>query len=331
MVVETKAASHERPLPIYAIFGSDDFLRTQAMREVVRGIIGDDRDSMAYVEFDGRSAPSAEVLDECRTPSLLAPVRVVCVRDADGFVTVNRAALEKYLLSPSPTGSLILVCDKWDARWKIYKLAAQIGRNIPCHPPKRRADLAAWITRRANQAHRCRLDSAAAYRLIDLVGDQLGLLNTELAKLATFVAPQTAIRLADIESLVGASRAEKVFGITDAIARRDASGALALWDQVLATDRDAPYRAVGGLAFGFRKLLDAKRLVAQGLTVAESAQRANIWTDPPSLKRQLDRFSLRQWQDHLVQLLRIDMGAKTGLGTVRSSVEKLIVQLCAAS
>jgi DNA polymerase-3 subunit delta len=330
-VTEKKAAETKPPLPVYAIFGSDLFLTTRALHEVVHRVLGDDRDKMAFVEFDGRTAALADVLDECRTPSLLAPIRLVCVRDADEFVTVNRTALETYLQSPSPTGVLILVCTRWDARWKIYKQVNRIGRNIPCNPPKRRSDLVGWVTGHARAAYQCKLDSAAAYRLIDLTGDDLGQLDMELAKLASYVAPRTAIRLADVEGLVGASRVEKVFGITDAIARHDAPGALALWDQVLATDRDAPYRAVGGLAYGFRKLAEAKRLVRQGLSVAESAKRTHIWADLTDLKRQLDRFSLRQWQDHLVQLLRIDVGAKTGLGTVRSSVEKLIVTLCSTA
>jgi DNA polymerase III delta subunit len=140
------------------------------------------------------------------------------------------------------------------------------------------------------------------------------------------------IRQQDVESLVGASRAEKVFGITDAIARRDAPGALALWEQVLATDRNAPFLAIGGLAYGFRKLAEARRLVErEGLPMAEAARQANVWGDPATVKRQLDRFSLGQLRDHLVQLLWIDVGTKTGLGSVPTSVERFLVQLCTAS
>jgi DNA polymerase-3 subunit delta len=330
MAAEVKPEKARQTLAACAIFGSDSFLRLQALNEVIEGVLGQDRQSMALAEFDGRSAELAEVLDECRTPSLLAPTRLVCVRQADEFVTAHRGALEKYLQSPSPTGVLVLVCERWGAGTRLYKLVAKIGRNIPCNPPKRRSELVSWITSHGSRAHHCQVQNAAAYRLADLVGDEMGVLDTELAKLATFVSPRSTIRIADVESLVGASRVEKVFGITEAIARRDAPAALALWDQVLATDRAAPYRSVGGLAYGFRKLIEAKRLVAQGLPVAQAGRQANIWTDPAGLKRQLDRFSLGQWREHLVQLLRIDTGYKSGRGTVRSSVEKLIVELCLA-
>jgi len=331
MTSTDKTTGDGKPLPAYVISGSDSFLQLQSLNEVIKRVLGTERDNMGFVEFDGSSAELADVLDECRTPSLLASVRLVCVRDADQFITNHRKSLERYLLSPSPTGVLVLVCTKWNPRWNIYKIVSQIGRNIACNPPKGRRDVVAWTMAHASRAYRCKLDSSSAYRLVELVGDELGLLDMELAKLATFVAPRTSIRLADVENLVGASRGETVFRITDAIARRDPRQALILWDQVLAGDRDAPYRAVGGLAYSFRKLVEAKRLVAQGLSMGQVAKTISPWAKPADVKRQLDRFSLRQWQDHLVQLLRIDLGAKSGLGTVRSSVEKLIVKLCSAS
>jgi len=285
---------------------------------------------MAMAEYDGDSARLADVLDEVRTASLLAPIRLVVVRDADDFVSAHREALEKYVQSPSPTGVLVLVCRSWPATTRLYKLVGGLGGNIPCKPPEAR-DMASWVMNHARTTYGCGLDAATARRLIDLVGPQLGQLDMELSKLAMFVTPRTNIAVADVEELVGASRAEKVFGITDCIARRDAKGALTLWEQVISTNRDAPYRAVGGLAYGFRKLAEAKRLVQQGLSPFEATRKLGIWTDPTRLKGQLDRFSLPQWQDQLVRLLRIDVGAKTGLGGVETSVERFIVELCAAS
>jgi DNA polymerase-3 subunit delta len=340
-----------RPPPIYVIHGKDDFLRRQAIEKVVTGILGPDRDNMAFAEFDGRTARIKEVLDECWTMSLLAPFRVVCVRDADAFIAAkaeedeagpsdggssrrrrplsNREQLEKYLEKPSPTGVLILVCETWNKAWRLNKIALEIGRCIVCDPPKEDV-LASWIAGHAQAAYGCTLDSDALSRLTDLVGASLGVVDNELAKLATYVGARKTIRLADVENLVGVSRLEVVFKITDAVGRRDAAEALAIWDQVLATNKDVAYMAVGGLAYAFRRLIEAKRLLLQGAPIRELASMLYRWRDPGGVKRQLDRFSLRQWQDHLVQLLRIDVGSKTGLGSVRSSVEKLIVRLCEA-
>ena len=330
MPAKKEAAGPEKSLPVYVIFGTEEFLKLHALHDITERVLGPSRDSMAVAEFDGDMAKLADVLDEVRTASLLAPVRLVIVREADDFVSEHREALEKYIKSPSPTGVLVLVCRTWPATTRLYKQVAAVGGNVSCKPPEAR-ELTGWVAQHCRSAYKCTLEGLAARRLIDLVGPNLGQLDTELAKLSTYVAPRDTIRIADVDELVGASRVEKVFGITDCIARRDAKGALEIWGQVIATDRDAPYRAIGGLAYGFRKLAEAKRLVDSGLSAAEAGRRLAIWADPAGLKSQLDRFSLPQWQGHLVKLLQLDVGSKTGLARVETAVERFIVSLCDAA
>lgn len=328
MVAANPSSRSQSPRPVYAIFGSDDFLRRRALRQTIESVLGPDRDAMAVTEFDGTTAELAEVLDACRTMSLMAPITLTCVRDADDFISEHRKAIERYLQSPSPTGVLVLVLNNKLARnTLLYKEIDRIGRNILCEPPKP-YELSRWAVEQARVEHGCGIDPAAARRLVELAGDDLGRIDTELSKLASYVFPRRSIQTADVDTLVGASRVEKVFGITDAIARRDARGALALWDQVLANDRAAPHLAVGGLAVGFRRLAAAKHFVEHGVAVADAARQAGFRYNPPGLAKQLDRFSASEWRNHLVQLLRIDMGSKRGLGDVRCAVEKLIVELC---
>jgi DNA polymerase III subunit delta len=344
-MAKTQNTQSATPAPVYAVFGTDDYLRRKAVDRVKTEVLGTDRDQMALVEFEGETAQLADVLDECRTASLLAPFRLIIVYNADKFlrpskqdgsedVVANakipdrRESLEKYLQSPSPSGALLLVAKSWPKTTRLYKLVEKIGRNIPCETPKGAA-LPGWLASHAQEAHNVRLEPAAARRLSDLVGPQLGLLDMELSKLATYVLPKTTIRVEDVDELVGASREEKVFILADLISAADAGGALALWDQVMAMDRKAEFRAVGGLRYAFARYVEAKRLVGQGLSLFDATRAAGLWGDTQQLKRQLDRFSLRQWQDILVKLLSIDVATKTGLGSVRSAVEKLIVELCA--
>lgn len=314
--------------PVFAVFGSDAYLRTGAVRSVIRAVLGPDADPMAITEFEGKEAALADVLDACRTPTLMSPLCVVLVRDAGDFIKRFRKALEKYLAHPSDCGALVLTLStKLAANTRLYKLISKVGRNIPCEPPKL-YELPKWATDHAREQYGARLDSGAARRLVDLVGDDLGRLDSEIAKLTVYVGAGRGIAAADVEKIVGFSRVEKIFGLTDAVARKDAPAALVLWDQVLANDRAAPFKAIGGVAYAFRRLAEAKRLVEQGLPIQQAIRAAGLWGDPADLRRQITRFSASRWQDHLVELLRIDTGAKSGLGTVRSSMEKLIVKLC---
>ena len=320
---------------MYAVFGSDDYLRAQGVETVLGRLLGDDREGGALTSFEGPSAALADVLDACRTPSLFVARQVVCVLDADDFVKDHRKALERYLEEivkaagkADSNAALLLVCRTWQKTTRLYKLVDHIGVNVGCEPPRRPEGYSAWVREHARSAYGCRVAAPVAAGLVDLVGENLGLLNMELAKLATYVGDRGEIGSEDVRALVGFSRVEKVFGIAEAIALRDVKRALTLWEQVLANDRSAPYRAVGGLRYAFRKLVDAKGMISQGASLGEARSRLKIWDNKGTLGAQLDRFSVVQWREHLVTLLKIDLGAKTGLGTVESAVEKLIVELC---
>src|ERR1043166_3824259 len=124
MPAKSGAATPEKTLRIYVILGSEEFLRLRALHEITERVIGSDRDSMAVAEFDGESAKLADVLDEVRTASLLAPIRLVIVRDADDFVSEHRESLEKYLKAPSSSGVLLLTCKSWPATTRLNKQVA---------------------------------------------------------------------------------------------------------------------------------------------------------------------------------------------------------------
>jgi len=325
-----KPSPSDKPPPVFVVFGGDPFLQREAVENIIIIVLGEDRDKMALVDFDGEEVELADVLDECRSMSLLCSTRLVLVRNADPFVTKYREPLEKYLEAPCATGVLVLICTRWDKGWRLYKRVQEVGRNVECKPLRPR-DVPDWLATRAKTAYGCTLNEAAGRRLLDFVGPELSLLDMELAKLATFVHPKKTVQTEDVDRLVGATRVEKVFAITDAIAARDAAKALDIWDQIVGGDPDGQYRAVGGLAYGFRKLAEMKRLLGQGVPAAEAARQVGEPWNAAGLRRQTERFTLRQWRQHLLKLLQIDLAAKSGLGTVQSAVEKLIVELCAAS
>ncbi len=315
---------------VYAVVGPDDFLRGQALRDLIHRLLDGEPDDMSLVEYDGETAEAPVVFDECRMRSLLADRKVVLVRNAPAFIKKYRQSLEDYTASPSPDAPLVLDCRKLEKTFRLSKAIAANGGRIEALPPEPR-ELPGWIMDHAKAAYGRTIDMAAARRLAELVGDSLGKIDSELSKLSVYVPGQGPLREVHVEELVGASRAETVFKIGDAIARQDAPAALGLWGLLVSLDRKAPYMAAGGLATGFRRIAEAKRLTDQGMPVKSVMERLRMWGDPGALKRQLDRFTLRQWQGHLLDLLKIDVGAKSGLGGIENAIEKLIVKLCAPS
>jgi len=313
--------------PVCAVVGTDRFLRQEAIDRLLAEV-AEALDEVGPSRFDGASAELADVLDEVRTLSLLGGKRVVIVEDADSFVTAHRKRLERYCEAPSPGGSLVLACERLPRNTRLYRIVSAQGQVITCEAPARRT-LPTWLCTRARSVHGKQLDPAATGLLLEHVGDALGLLDAELAKLSAYVGERTQITSGDIEALVGHQREEKVFGITDAMASGQPARALELWEQVLATDRAAPARALAGLAWGVRRLLEARRDLQRGVSIYELA--AKLYTDAASAQRRLERVSTEALEAQLDDLLAADVALKTGGTTVGVAVEKFIVTHSAGS
>lgn len=350
----------DRPLPVHVVFGKDEFLRSRRLKGLMKELLGEHDESMSVGSFDGTSAQLVDILDDLRTPSMFSPIRVVCVRDADGLFAKDgddpastpspkatttkggrgrsaalrtmsaRELLEKYLESPCDTGVLVFECKSWPKTTRLYKVVDKIGRNIDCDPPKG-DQFVSWVRQHAREEFGCRFEGDAVSLLVELVGETPGLLHMEMSKLAAYAHPRKDIRASDIELLVGESRTEIVFKLMDALTTGDAPGAIKMWHQVLAGGKGAEFMALGGLRFAFERLYNVKRMHSRGATAKDIKSALRIWDPDNMLPRQLSRFTLPQSRGMLTKLLRIDLNSKSGLGTVESSVEKLIVELCAAS
>jgi DNA polymerase III subunit delta len=319
----------QKTAPIHVVFGPEAFLKRQAIASIVDTTLADADRSLAISEYDGAAAglTAADVLDDLRTLPFLTECRLVLVRDADAFITRHRQALEEYVGNPSPTGVLLLECRSFPATTRLYKRVNALGGLVPCEAIKS-GQAPSWVTSRARNAHQIQIDPQAAAMLVDLIGDDLGLLDNELQKLGLYVGERRRVTVADVAALVQSIREEKVWGILSAIAAGDQAGALTMWEQVLETDRAAEYRAIGGLAFKVRQLLNAKRAEEAGASQAELGRILVVWNDPRRLRAELAAFTTAQAEAMLCRLLEADVASKTGGVSVRSSIEAFIVEMC---
>ncbi len=308
--------------PIYAIVGADRFLRQEALERIL-STVADEMESLGPARFDGAQAELAEVLDEVRTMSLLSSRRIVIVDDADLFITANREALERYARDPAVGGTLIFACQSFPKTTRLSKAIQKSGEVVSCPALKGRA-VGDWITQRARTNFKKRLIPGTAGTLREHVGDSLGALDAELGKLAAFVGERSEITPADVDALTGNHREETVFGVIDAIASHDVVSAMRHWEQVLATDRAAPGRAIAGLAWGVRRLLKARRDWDNGVSVGMLAR--SMFTDPHQLQQRLKCVSVKQLEEQLRDLRDADLAVKTGGSTVGLAVEKFIVK-----
>jgi len=229
---------------VYYFHGEDDFLKEQAVRELVAAAVDP---STRDFNLDIRAAAEldAETLGSLvGTPPMMAARRVVVVRDVAALRKDARAALEGYLKDPAPDVLLILVApagekakvDKaLEARAATVEFAPLTGDRVP-----------RWIAHHVETVLGARITPDAAELLQQATGNELAALAAELDKLASYAGGGT-IDEAAVADVVGVRRGETLGDFLDRVAARDAAGALALLPHILAQPKTSAVSIVMAL------------------------------------------------------------------------------------
>jgi DNA polymerase-3 subunit delta len=315
-----------KPQPVYVLAGDEDFLKRQVVRALRRWLLGEQDDGFGYSAHAGDKAVWSAVHDELQTLPFLGGHRLVVAEAADPFVTKHRPALEKYVGAPASTGVLVLVVNSWPTNTRLAKMIDTNG-TIVCKAPAA-SRLPEWCARWCQAQHGKELAAPAAQLLVELVGPEMGLLDQELAKLATYVGEASRIDSRDVDRLVGHSRSEDVWTIFDAIGAGQTGEALAVLDRLF-EQGEAPQAVLGAMSYQMRQLARAARLHAQGKPLPAALAEAGVqpWRTEKgqALMRHLGRRRLARLYDWL---LEIDLGIK-GSSQLPEKVlfERLIVRL----
>lgn len=312
-------------LPLYVVHGDEPFLKRQVIQAVCRKALGAEAAGGVSTHV-GDKTTFAAVFDELAMAPLFEAHRVVIVDNADPFVTQCRAALEKQIGRMPATGTLILDVKSWAANTRLAKLVADAATVVCKAMPAHR--LPAWCVNWASRCQGKELTTQAAALLVDLVGPDMGLLDQELAKLAIYVGERQRIDAADVDRLVGLSRAENTWKIFDAIGNNQPAAALAIIGR-LCDQGEEPLRLLGAFSWQLRRLAQAARLTQQGLSLPRAL--AEVGVPPFGLKaaeQQLRHLGRRRADCLYDWLLELDLGLKGGSPLPpRTLLERFILRL----
>lgn len=217
------------PDPVYYLYGDEDVLKDEVVRAVLDAAL--DPAARAF-NLDQRSAAdlSPDALHTLvNTPPMLAERRAVVVRGVEQLKKGSRArdALVRYLASPSPTTTLVLVqaADTPPAPdLAAGATAVELGRLAPDRVVR-------WVAHRAKELE-VTLEAEAVELLIGATDGDLTALAPELAKLAA-LAGDRPVTPADVSALVGAHRGHTVHDLVAAALGRRAAAAARLVEPVL--------------------------------------------------------------------------------------------------
>lgn len=320
--------------PIWLVYGDELWLVEQAVRMIVTAAVGSYDDPMAVTRVDLAESKrgARDVVAACRSIGLFTSKIAVIARAAEVLdkKAEDKEEIRRYLDAPAKGATLVLRGDL-DGRSALVKNAKKNGQVLVYGPLKPK-DAVPWMMDRSRQLGNP-LDRDAAFRVVELVGTSLLQLEQVLNQLGLFAGPGVAIRAADVENALAATREHSVFELGDAIGDKNTREALRHLDAML-EQREAPLGILGMIARHFRQLLEAKAVTSRGQGPDEIMRklRLNHPFIAEKLARQSERFDDATLRGAFEQFYRTEVELKSVRGIEPAlRLEALLMRLCAVT
>jgi DNA polymerase-3 subunit delta len=311
------------PPGLIAAHGDSPFLRREARQAVRAWVVGEGPSEFLYSSYEGETAGPG-VVDELFTPPFVGDRRLVVVEDADEFVSRYRPILEKLARAPSSVGVLLLDVRTWASNTRLAQ-AAPLA--IQCSTPKEHL-IPGWCEKWAEQRYGKKFDLSTSHWLVESAGIDLGVLDQEIAKLASAVGDREEISRNDVTSLVAGRGVENVFAVLDDAMEGRLAKALHELDRVLAAG-EPPVKILAIFSAQLRKYGEAFRRATTKIPPDVALREAGI---PPFVAAAAERRLRALGSDRAAalyrQILDADLAIKGGSeASPRLILERLLVWL----
>ena len=245
----------------YLLAGEEALLRDRSLAAIRSKALGDAANDFDVEKLDGERATAAQLDNALRALPVLAPHRLVVLREPEARRGRGDALLEKLAAAPAELAAqqqtvLVVVAAKPDKRSAWVRGFAEPAALVVCDPSKAGRAVAAFASAEARRLGLA-LGPGAADALAEAVGPQLLRLVSELEKAALFAGPGQRVERAHVQDAVVAVPDEKMWELTDATFDGRAGDALAALARLLAGGVPAPV-LLGALASHLRKLARAR-------------------------------------------------------------------------
>jgi DNA polymerase III subunit delta len=333
-------------------FLADEYLRQ--LREALTDSLGADGfDTLKYdgLAMGGRSV--ADVLDECRSVGLMQQHKVVVVDNADALLKgddeesaapaapapagrrvragkTNRELFESYAEEPSESATLVLRAAVWrpgKLDKKIEALGPGRGALLSCDEQPFEK-LVSWAVQRCEKRHNSTIPPAAAARLVEAVGSDLGRIDQELEKLAVAAGGEGRPITAElVGELVESTRQEAFWAIQGRLLAGDAAAALEKLRELVEVSRHDAVPLTWTYVDTARKLYLASEALAGGAGPGQIAGPLKLWGElMNTLPATARRIGPERLAELLLEAVDVDSAGKSGLGDPVRNLERLTVE-----
>jgi DNA polymerase III subunit delta len=311
------------PGAVFFLHGEEEYLREEAVDRVVSAYLDEATSDFNHDQVRGSDVAAEQLASMIATPPMMAEYRVIVVRDAQGLSGKARDVVESVAAS-APTG-LILVLSATipqGSKAKFYGNLEKAAVTVE-FPAVDAMDLPGWLVSHARDVHGLELDIEAARALATAIGAQLGVLASELGKLAAYVGDSPRISLEDVRAVGGYIPRVDRWAWFDLVGEKRFGEALHQLPTLLETGENGV-----GLVIGITsQLLRVGLVTAGGREALERQLKPYQRWLAGRVEPQARRWNTAEIDLALEELLRTDRLLKSTSLTDRQALEELLLRL----
>ena len=314
--------------PFYFLYGPEIFYQTEIIQTLIKQWITDDNRDFNLETFDAQESTVNHWLGSAKTLSFLGGIKLVIVRNLHDAIPQDKEAqgLIDYAENPIPEACLVVTSNKVDRKRKLFKILTGLKTAIACEAPKEN-ELINWLRKRAEESNYS-LSSNAARVLINRVGARPGILAKELEKTLLYAGANKSISEKNVAEVVGESKTENVFALTEALKTKNPETALRLLNNQI-NHGEEPIKILGTIAWQFRMIWEVKHYQKKNLPSGQIAKTmgANPYVVDKALQH-TSRFSTKQLRTGYLELAKADRSLKSTSQDPLAVMQTLVLNLC---
>ncbi|MGI6452976.1 MAG: DNA polymerase III subunit delta [Syntrophomonadaceae bacterium] len=318
---------------IIYIWGQELFLVEKEVERIIDAIGKETQGKPEVVFLDADAMSPAELLEFLQFSPLFSLYRIIVIKRPSWLgknrpnkknLTEIETVIKKYTEWDIQGQTLIITSDQPYATSPIVKLIEKKGTIIKCDPLGTR-ELTKWV--REEFAKRdCKIKPGVDKILVDSRQDMYFIFNT-IEKLSLMVKDRP-ISQGDVTEQLSVREEAKVFGMTDALLRKETNQALQALNKLL-SQGESPILLVSVMARQFINLARVKYFQERGLSNRETAAQTGLpGFVVGKIMERASVFSWEQIENAFELFLNTDMVLKTTGQDERIVLETLVVELC---
>lgn len=208
--------------------------------------------------FYGSEVGAGRVIDSATSFPMMAPYRVVLLREVQKLPAGDLEALAKYAGHPSRTTYLIISMREKDSRKKGIDVLRKAGTYVECKPLYEN-QIVPWIQKHVRRLGMS-ITGPAAQLLASEVGAATSMLRSEIEKIQVYIGANARKEISedDVQAVAGFRKEYSIFSLQDAVGGKDMAAALRILEQLL------PNTSAGAIISGLARYFGQLHL-AHGL------------------------------------------------------------------